>query len=132
MEACSFTKTKGAACGAVGVLTYEIRKHKDQDWAGDLLIMFSVPYDYNLYENWFALGVSREHVSCDEQLFHRMYYDSGPFTRATSTGSEIRFSEKHVYVKGTMSPAGRSIMKVELWGFSDGSGGGTPFWPNEL
>ncbi|KAL6478456.1 hypothetical protein MHYP_G00142910 [Metynnis hypsauchen] len=115
MEACSFTKTAGTACGAVGVLTYEIFKHDCGEWAGDLVIMFSVPYDYNLYENWFALGIFKERSCCNEQLFHQLYYENGPFTRAKSTGSEIKFFGKHVYVKGTMSPASRSIMKVELW-----------------
>ncbi|KAG9268250.1 DELTA-stichotoxin-Hcr4a-like [Astyanax mexicanus] len=115
IEACSFTKTAGTACGAVGVLTYEICRHEDKHWVGELMIMFSVPYDYNLYENWFALGISKDRISCNEQLFHQMYYDNGSFTRAKSTGSEIKFLGKHAYVKGTMSPAGRSIMKVEFW-----------------
>ncbi|XP_036449957.1 uncharacterized protein LOC118824113 isoform X2 [Colossoma macropomum] len=113
MEACSFTKTAGTACGAVGVLTYEIFKHDCGEWAGDLVIMFSVPYD--LCENWFALGIFKERVCCNEQLFHQLYYANGPFTRAKSTGSEIKFIGRQVYVKGTMSPAGRSIMYVELW-----------------
>ncbi|KAI4899035.1 hypothetical protein NFI96_027258 [Prochilodus magdalenae] len=114
VEACSFSKTGGAARGAVGVLTYEICKHNDTDWVGELDIMFSVPFDYNLYENWFALGIFKEHMPCDENLFNQMYYETGPFTRAEGTGAKITFAGKHNRVKGTMSPSGTCIMKVEL------------------
>ncbi|KAI4889954.1 hypothetical protein NFI96_028645, partial [Prochilodus magdalenae] len=130
IEACSFTKTKGTACGAVGVLKYEICKHDDNHWVGDLVIMFSVPYDYNLYENWFAIGISKEHVSCDEHLFNQMYYDNGSFTRAKSTGNEIKFTGKHSYVKGTMSPASKSIINAAAAATAPLKAGGSLFNTN--
>ncbi|KAL7873625.1 hypothetical protein AOLI_G00126960 [Acnodon oligacanthus] len=49
-EACSFSKTPHTACGSVGVLTYQIISNEGKH-AGELAIMFSVPYDYNQFEN---------------------------------------------------------------------------------
>ncbi|KAG9330394.1 hypothetical protein JZ751_025534, partial [Albula glossodonta] len=51
---CSFNKTAGAARGAVGVMTYDITNSSNEVFQR-LAIMFSVPYDYNLYENYFAV-----------------------------------------------------------------------------
>ncbi|KAL7873629.1 hypothetical protein AOLI_G00127000 [Acnodon oligacanthus] len=40
-----FSKTPYTACGSIGVLTYQIHKEGSNP-AGELAIMFSVPYDY--------------------------------------------------------------------------------------
>ncbi|KAI4899033.1 hypothetical protein NFI96_007143 [Prochilodus magdalenae] len=114
VEVCSFIKTSGAARGAVGVLTYDICQHDETDWVAQLAIMFSVPYDYRMYNSWFALGIFKDRVPCDENLFNQMYYESGPFTRAEATGARITFNGKYNRVDGTMSPSGTSTMKVEL------------------
>ncbi|XP_061095083.1 DELTA-sagatoxin-Srs1a-like [Conger conger] len=55
-EVCAFGQTKGTARGSVGVLTYDIAKDRKIEAVKRLAIMFSVPFDYNLYENWFALA----------------------------------------------------------------------------
>ncbi|XP_072546285.1 uncharacterized protein [Salminus brasiliensis] len=112
-EECSFSKTDGSACGVVGVLTYRILTDKKK-YVGELAIMFSVPYSYKCYTNWFALGIFPPGVPCDEKLYNKMYYESGPFTRGPGTGSSITYSNKAALVYGTMSPQGESEMKVEL------------------
>ncbi|XP_072545017.1 uncharacterized protein [Salminus brasiliensis] len=113
-EVCSFTKTAHTARGAVGVLTYSILTD-EQGCVGEMVIMFSVPFDYNCYKNWFALGIFESGVSCDEKLYKQMYYESGPFTRANGTGSCITYFKKEALLKGTMSPQGHSVIKVEFW-----------------
>ncbi|XP_017578984.1 DELTA-stichotoxin-Hcr4a-like [Pygocentrus nattereri] len=114
-EACSFSKTDYASCGSVGVLTYNILIN-ETNHVGELAIMFSVPFSYSLYENWFALGIYERGISCDHNLFNQMYYKhSGPFRREKGTGSFNTYSGKGVLVKGTMSAFGQSIIKVELW-----------------
>jgi hypothetical protein len=51
--------------GTSGVITY-------QHGSNTLAVMWSVPYDYNLYSNWyFASIVVPEHASGD--TFHRLY-----------------------------------------------------------
>ncbi|XP_026998868.2 DELTA-sagatoxin-Srs1a-like isoform X3 [Tachysurus fulvidraco] len=112
-EACSFTKTQFSARGSVGVLAYEIL-NDEEVFVGELVIMFSVPYDYVWYNNHLALGIFEKHISCNSQLFYNMYYTDGPFTREMATGSEVMYSGQGIRVKGTMSPAGKAIMKVEF------------------
>ncbi|XP_036450071.1 DELTA-stichotoxin-Hcr4a-like [Colossoma macropomum] len=114
-ESCSFSKTDYASCGSAGVLTYNILNNRTNH-VGELAIMFSVPFSYSLYENWFALGIYEPGISCGDNLFKQMYYrDSGPFRREKGTGSSITYSGKGALVKGTMSAFGQSIIKVELW-----------------
>ena len=56
-EVCNFTKEGGAACGAVGVMTYDLYHRDHRDSGEKVAVMFSVPYDNNMYKNWFAVGV---------------------------------------------------------------------------
>ncbi|KAG9268248.1 bryoporin-like isoform X1 [Astyanax mexicanus] len=112
-EVCCFSKTAHTACGSVGVLTYQILSDA-QDCVGELALMYSVPYDYNLYENTFALGIFESGFPCDEDLYNQMYYKSGPFIRGNGTGSSITHSDKDAVVKGTMSSAGQAVMCVEF------------------
>ncbi|KAJ8280030.1 hypothetical protein COCON_G00070960 [Conger conger] len=55
---CAFGKTAGTVRGAVGVLTYDIAEDQEMEAVKRLAIMFSVPYDYNLFKNVFALGLA--------------------------------------------------------------------------
>lgn len=79
--------------------------------------MFSVPYDRNLYKNWVGVGFYKEDQECNEALYKEMYYEKKPksFTRREADGCCISYEGEEVEVLCTMSPMGRSIMKVELW-----------------
>ncbi|XP_030622884.1 DELTA-sagatoxin-Srs1a-like [Chanos chanos] len=122
-EICSFSKTAGAARGAVGVLTYELlkkRKHHSEDLESchcneQVAIMFSVPYDYNLYDNWLAVGIFENARPCDETLFKLMYYECGStFTRAKAKDCGAVYVGKSVEIRASMSNAGRATLKVEV------------------
>ncbi|KAL7861659.1 hypothetical protein SRHO_G00131000 [Serrasalmus rhombeus] len=78
-EVCSFSKTANVACGSVGLLMYEIFNNQAEH-VGELVIMFSVPFDYNLYKNKFALGIFEPKTRCDKVLYKQMYgvKDAGP------------------------------------------------------
>uniref|UniRef100_A0A3B1JMA8 Bryoporin-like n=1 Tax=Astyanax mexicanus TaxID=7994 RepID=A0A3B1JMA8_ASTMX len=115
-EVCSFSKTAHTACGAVGVLTYQIIPDERCRCIRELAIMFSVPYDYNHYKNLFALGIFLPNQPCDETLYNKMYYEEGQeYQRQNGTGSTMTYTSKDIILKGTMSPQGQSVMKVELW-----------------
>ncbi|XP_061095082.1 DELTA-actitoxin-Afr1c-like [Conger conger] len=101
--------------GAVGVLTYDINECLRERAVKRLAIMFSVPFEYATYENWFALGFFEPHTPCDEALYNLMYYQDGSFRREKSSGSEIRFESGRYIVKGAMSPMSKAEMKVEFW-----------------
>lgn len=79
--------------------------------------MFSVPYDYNIYQNWMAVGIYDKDKACDESLYKEMYYDkeSKGFVRQKSNGSILTFEGDELDIMCTMSPMGRAIMKVEVW-----------------
>ena len=115
-EVCNFTKSGGAS-GAVGVLTYDLY-HRDRKGSGErMAIMFSVPYDNNMYKNWFAVGVYPKDRECDEKLYKEMYYDKEQksFVRLECNGTGITFGGKYLDVKATMSPLGRAIMKIVFY-----------------
>ncbi|KAG7272291.1 hypothetical protein CRUP_014176 [Coryphaenoides rupestris] len=79
--------------------------------------MFSVPWDYNLYKNWFAVGIYDKGRACDASLYKEMYYDKKQerFAREEANGSGISFAGDYLDVRATMSPMGHAIMKVEVW-----------------
>lgn len=79
--------------------------------------MFSVPFDYNMYKNWFAVGIYSLGKECNESLYKEMYYNKEQqgFVREEAKGSGITYQGLRLDIKATMSPLGRAIMKVEVW-----------------
>ncbi|XP_054899252.1 DELTA-actitoxin-Ucs1a-like [Poeciliopsis prolifica] len=115
-EVCNFSKDSGKATGAVGVLTYELFGRSANSAKEIIAIMFSVPYDYNMYKNWVAVGIYNVGKECNESLFKEMYYkEQTGFVRQESNGSGLNFEGSSVDIKATMSPTGRAILKVEIW-----------------
>ncbi|TKS89402.1 DELTA-alicitoxin-Pse1b [Collichthys lucidus] len=116
-EVCNFSKTSGKASGAVGVITYDMFERQSNCAREKLAIMFSVPYDYNFYKNWVALGIYDKSRECDESLYKEMYNNKEQqgFVRAEAKGCSLMYVGKNLDVMCTMSPLGRAILKVELW-----------------
>ncbi|XP_030622881.1 bryoporin-like [Chanos chanos] len=114
MEVCAFSKTAHTATGAVGVLTYELFNEKSCS-NKVLAIMFSVPYDYNLYENWLAVGIFDKTQPCDDTLYNLMYYNSDPaFIRARAADTSIVYTWESVEIRAVMSNASTAIVEVEI------------------
>uniref|UniRef100_A0A8C7Y586 Actinoporin-like protein n=1 Tax=Oryzias sinensis TaxID=183150 RepID=A0A8C7Y586_9TELE len=111
-EVCTFTKSSGAATGSVGVLTYDLFDRRQKCHMESLAIMFSVPWDYNLYKNWFAVGIHMKGCNCDKDLFKQMYYEKNErdhgFVRAEATGSGINYVGDYLDIKATMCPMGNA------------------------
>ncbi|KAM6964172.1 tereporin-Ca1-like [Tautogolabrus adspersus] len=116
-ELCNFSKTSAKATGAVGVLTYDLLEKTGKGATERLVLMFSVPYDNSTYQNWFGLGIYGVDREVNEKLYKEMYYNKEQqgFLRAEATGNGLIFKGRNLDVMATMSPLGRSIMKVELW-----------------
>lgn len=118
-ECCTFTKSSSSATGAIGVLTYDLMGRQSSQTSESLAIMFSVPWDYNLYKNWFAVGVYKKDRSCDKELYKEMYYEKKQkehgFVREEATGSGINYVGANHDVKATMNPLATAIVKVEVW-----------------
>ncbi|KAG7243543.1 hypothetical protein INR49_011099, partial [Caranx melampygus] len=118
-EVCTFTKSGGKATGSVGVLTYDLFERSQNDYIETLAIMFSVPWDYHLYKNWFAVGIYKKGRNCDKDLYKEMYYEKKQqehgFVREEAIGSGINYVGNYLDIKATMCPLGKAIMKVEVW-----------------
>ncbi|XP_034567655.1 actinoporin-like protein [Notolabrus celidotus] len=130
-EVCTFSKSSGKSTGSVGVLTYDLLEKSRVDFIETVAIMFSVPWDYNLYKNWFAVGLYAKGRECDEALFKEMYYEKKQkehgFVREEATGSSINYVSKYMDIKATMGPLGKAIMKVEVWDKLFTVGGQQPY-----
>ncbi|TKS92192.1 DELTA-sagatoxin-Srs1a [Collichthys lucidus] len=116
-EVCSFTKDDNTATGAVGLLTYDLFNMKTRFCSERMAIMFSVPYDHNLYKNRLAVGVVAQSHACDKHLYSQMYdgKDLSNFNRSETSGSAIRYRSEYVDLWATMSSTGKAIVKVELY-----------------
>lgn len=116
-EVCTFSKTSAHATGSMGVLTYDLFERSRNDYIETLALMFSVPWDYNLYKNWFAIGIYPKGKECDQALYKEMYYQKNQqgFVREEANGSGINFEGKYLDIRATMCPMGRAIVKLEVW-----------------
>uniref|UniRef100_A0A8C8A0B2 Actinoporin-like protein n=1 Tax=Oryzias sinensis TaxID=183150 RepID=A0A8C8A0B2_9TELE len=127
-EVCNFGKTSSKATGAVGVLTYELFERHSNKAQETMALMFSVPYDYNVYKNWFGVGIYQQGKECNKSLYEEMYFNKEQqgFVREEAKGSGLTFHGNRLEIKATMSPMGKAIMKVEVGWDSSGS----PMTPN--
>ncbi|KAM7371906.1 hypothetical protein PAMP_009107 [Pampus punctatissimus] len=116
-EVCSFTKDDNTATGAVGLLTYDLFHMQSRVCSERMAIMFSVPFDRNLYKNQLVVGVVEQSCACDKNLYNQMYdgKDLGNFTRSETNGSGLEYKATYVDLKATMSTVGKAIVKVELY-----------------
>ncbi|CAJ1076158.1 bryoporin-like [Xyrichtys novacula] len=116
-ELCSFTKDDNTATGAVGVLTYDLFHMQSKVCSDRLAIMFSVPFDHNLYKNRLAVGIVEQSSACDKHLFDQMYdgKDMSNFTRSEKSGTGILYKGTYVDLRATMSSIGKAVVKVELF-----------------
>lgn len=114
---CSFVKDEDFPSGAVGVLTYDLFHTHTRSCTERMAIMFSVPYDYNLYENRLAVGVFEQSCACDEKLYDLMYdgQESSYFVRSENIGSGLEYLAPNVDLRATMSSIGKAIIKMELY-----------------
>lgn len=116
-EVCAFIKDDNTATGAVGLLTYDLFHTPSNVCSERIAIMFSVPFDHNLYKNQLAVGVVEHSRACDEHLYNQMYdgKDLSNFTRSESSGCGLKYRASYVDLRATMSSNGKAIVKVELY-----------------
>ncbi|XP_030622978.1 DELTA-thalatoxin-Avl1a-like [Chanos chanos] len=113
---CTFTKTEMGLRGAVGVLTYELSQVADEECEKLVAIMFSVPFDQNLYANEMAVGVFNNDRVCNEGLYKQMYEDRecDDFKRTKAKDSGLNLKADIVNVRATMSTGGKAVIKMEI------------------
>ncbi|XP_031733110.1 DELTA-stichotoxin-Hmg2b-like [Anarhichas minor] len=111
-----FNKTTGSATGAVSVFTYDLFNADLNYYSHSMAVMFSVPYDRNLYSNWFAVGIFDRGNNCDYDLYDVMYNGSeNNFVRAKADGSCISYEGNYdVIVSASMSDSGEAVLRVDI------------------
>lgn len=99
-------KTKSAAKGAVGVLTYYV-----SDIEKTLAVMWSVPFDYNLYENWWNVKLYDGYTKADKGMYEDLYYSANPFR---ADGWHERDLGTYLKFRGSMTNNGQSILEISV------------------
>lgn len=115
MGSAMFNKTTGAATGAVGVFTYDLYNPNYCDCSHVLAIMYSVPFDHNMYSNWCAVGVFERGIECNYNLYDSMYNSSEyNFVRGQGDGSSVTFQGEFLVVSASMSDNGEAVLRVNI------------------
>ncbi|XP_026202360.1 bryoporin-like [Anabas testudineus] len=110
-----FIKTPHTACGSVGVFTYDLHNESADKSEGRIAVMFSVPYDFNFYSNWYAVGVFGLDKQCGKHLFEEMYnYTERGFVRGKAKGPSLTHKGGVVTVRATMSDSYQPVLKVQV------------------
>ena len=101
-------KTNGpTATGAVGVVGFQM---SDGNTLG---VMFSVPFDYNLYSNWWNAKVYEGSKSVNHDMYKDLYYDADPF-KGDDQYHEREDIGQGYKVKGVMSSSGTCTLMVSI------------------
>ncbi|XP_061088580.1 DELTA-sagatoxin-Srs1a-like [Conger conger] len=117
IEVCSFTKKEDSASGSVGVLTYELFDMQARHCNELIAIMFSVPFDYNIYKNWIGVGIFEHTRACNKDLYKHMYNEENMtnFARSEANGSGVQYKGRVAELRASMSNVGRAIIKLEVF-----------------
>ena len=100
-------KTSGPiARGAVGVFTYYIRALDKT-----LAIMYSVPFDLNLFRNWWNVKLYGGRREASKQSFKDM--DGSDKVKGDNTWHTIKL-DSGVSVKGAMGSTGQSKLEIKV------------------
>lgn len=101
-------KTKGpVARGSVGVFTYYV-----PSVGKTIAVMFSVPFNYHWYSNWWDVKVYPGKKRADYNMWYDMYYgnpfkgDDGWHEKAIGEGFRV---------EGIMTSAGESRMELDIY-----------------
>ncbi|KAM6904764.1 DELTA-thalatoxin-Avl1a-like [Xenentodon cancila] len=109
-----FVKSFGAR-GSVGVFTYNLIQESTKQYRGKIAVMFSVPYDFNLYSNWYAIGMFGREKLCDKDLFDEMYKGGEKgFVRGKAKGPSLTYRGDHVTIRASMSDSYKPVLKVDI------------------
>ncbi|RGB37297.1 Sea anemone actinoporin [Rhizophagus diaphanus] len=101
-------KTAGSvATGTVGVFVYHI---KDQNQS--LAFMWSIPFDYNIYSNWWSIIVYDGLVEANDDLYREMYYGSPKKGDSQTYEGDLNFGWRY---EGTMGHSGTPIIVVDIY-----------------
>ena len=100
-------KTSGpVATGCVGVVAYYIPDHDIT-----LYVMFSVPFDYNWYSNWWNVKIYDGEKRATSSTFDDLYYSSNPFKGDDGWHHGISLGHG-LTMSGSMTSSGQASLAI--------------------
>ncbi|RGB33015.1 Cytolysin/lectin [Rhizophagus diaphanus] len=99
-------KTEYSTKGTAGVIVYHIK-----DYNLSLAFMWSIPFNYLFYSNWWNLKVYEGLIEPNEDFFWMMYYDSPHEGDGKAYSGKLSGGWRY---KGTMGSEGQSIIVVDF------------------
>ena len=100
-------KTNGpVATGVVGVLAYYIPSIDKT-----LAVMWSVPFDYHLHENWWNAKLYPRNKHANHNQYVDLYHDAKPFK---ANGWHGRFLGSGLKFCGSMSSSGQATLEIHV------------------
>jgi len=105
-------KYSGTATGVAGTVSWKIEN-------GDCaVVMFSLPFDFNLYSNWLSVGIMKESEVKGHPLFDKMYSGKeSNFTRGQfySNPKPIEFKNGSYKIVGEMGTTHEAKIKIQIF-----------------
>jgi hypothetical protein len=106
-------KSSGAAVGTVAVASYQIKNTNKR-----IALMWSVPFDWNLYSSWFKGAIIKADQDTNYDLYEDMYYNyhnitSGDCNQSGKYGS-WQGKDNEFKVSGNMTDGSNAEMTMEL------------------
>ena len=99
-------KTNLLARGVVGVVDFDVPPIKRS-----VAAMFSLPFDYNWYEDWWNVKLYKEHERADYAMWVDMYYHANPFK---ANGWHERDLGNNLKFRGVMSSPGQATLEIHV------------------
>uniref|UniRef100_A0A3Q0S8D9 Uncharacterized protein n=1 Tax=Amphilophus citrinellus TaxID=61819 RepID=A0A3Q0S8D9_AMPCI len=116
-----FIKTPNAAYGSVAVFTYKLKQSSsplENSPKEKLALMFSVPFSFAEYSNYYAVGIFPESQNCDRALYLKMYYETEDQFKRKKANELIEPFIIHegsdVIIRAAMSDAYQPIIKLHV------------------
>ncbi|CAG8705454.1 5428_t:CDS:2, partial [Funneliformis mosseae] len=99
-------KIAGFTGGTVGVIVYHLKDRNES-----LAFMWSVPFNYGFYSNWWNLKVFKGRVRANQALYDRMYHEL-PHEGDNNIYRGILNSD--LLYSGTMGNSGTPTIEIEI------------------
>ncbi|KAL3870182.1 hypothetical protein ACJMK2_038263 [Sinanodonta woodiana] len=117
-EAMVARKSSDSATGTSGTVSWLV-----EGYARRIVVMWSAPYDFNLYSNWLGVGITTPGVTFNAEgntWFNQMYYgtssDSIGFRRGEYywESNPISYKDNLIQISGTMGTGHQAQVKITV------------------